>query len=146
MVGRNDENLKGLFEKFLSAEQAKQAVEDIRKGELILQEHPAPEPDDTVIAGIKAEIARAVPAGKANAFRRTAYKAAVAAAAVIILAVGSMRLFEGDSGESGRIVYASIMPRAIWESDGAAVDDVALATLIAEIEQVEDEVLNLQLG
>jgi len=42
--------------------------------------------------------------------------------------------------------HTSIIPRAIWESDDIAADDVDLAILTSEIEQIEDEMLTLQLG
>ncbi len=142
---RNEENLKGLFEKFFNSEQAERAAEDIRKGERILSEHPAPEPDGELIADMKVEIAEAVIRRKADAFRRTAYKAVAVAAAFIILAVISVKLFEKSGGEPERIVTASIMPRAIWESEDIATDDADLAILTAEIEQIEGEALALRL-
>jgi len=146
MNGRNEENLKEVFEKFLEPKEAEQAVEDIAQGEQILREHPAPAPDGEVIADIKAEIGRAVLRRKANVFTRTVYKAAVVAAAVIILTAISVKLFEKGGGESERVVAASILPAAIWESERLADDDANLAILTAEIEQIEGEVLALQLG
>jgi len=154
MNGQNEENLKELFEKFLSAEQAKQALEDVRKGEQILREHPAPQPDGKLIADIKVKTARALLRRKASAFKRIAYKAAAVAAVFIILAVIGVKLFEKGGGEPRpyqvrgepeRIITASIIPKTIWESDDIADDDADLATLIAEIEQIESEALALQL-
>ena len=145
MNDRNDENLKELFEKFLSAEQAKQALEDVRKVEQILREHPSPQPDGKLIADIKAETASALLRRKASAFKQIAYKAAAVAAVFIILAVIGVKLFEKGDGEHERTLYASIIPKTIWESDDIADDDADLATLIAEIEQIEGEALALQL-
>ena len=145
MNGQNEENLKKLFEKFSPAEQAQRAVEDVQKAEQLLRKHPAPEPDDMLIANIKAEIAMRLPLRRADVFRRLAYKVATVAAAVIIVTAISVSLFEkGDRSE--KVVYASIIPRAIWESDNIAADDVDLAILTAEMEQIEDEVLALQWG
>ena len=146
MNGRNDENLKELFERFLDVERAKQAVEDVRKGEQILHEHPAPEPDVEFIAEVKAEITQALMRRKAGAFKRMAYKAAVGAAAVIILAAIGVKLFETGGSEPQRFVAASIIPKAIWESERLASDDADLAILIAEIEQIERDLLAVRLG
>jgi len=143
MNGRNEENLKELFEKFLNSEQTEKAVEDFRTAEQILLEHPAPGPDDGLIADIKSEIAEAVLPRQVNVFRRIPYKTAVAAAAVIVVAAITVRLF--DKGP-GKVTYASIIPEALWESDDISADDVELATFIAEIEQIEGEVLTLELG
>lgn len=145
MNSQNEENLKELFEKFFTDEEAQRAVEDIQKAEQILREHPAPEPDDILIANIKAEIAMRLPPRRAGVFRRIAYKAAAVAAAVIIVAAICVSLLE-KADESEKAVYASIIPPAIWESDDIVTDDVDLATLTAEIEQIEDEVLALQWG
>ena len=146
MKHRNEENLKELFEKFLDAEQAERCVEDVQKAEQILREHPAPEPDDMLIANIKAEIAMRLPARRADVFKYIAYKVACAAAAVIFITAIGLSLFEKGNGEPGPVVYASIITTAIWESDDIAIDDENLATFTTEIEQIEDELLSLQLG
>jgi len=146
MNSKNEENLKELFEKFADAEQAEKCVEDVQKAEQILREYPAPEPDDMLIANIKAEIAMRLPARRAYVFRRKVYKAAAVAAAVIILAAVSLRLFEEDVVEPQRIAYASLIPRVIWESEDITTDDMDLAIFTSEAEQIEDEVLALQFG
>ena len=145
MNGQNKENLKELFEKFFTAEQAKKAIEDVQKAEQILRENPAPEPDDMLIANIKAEIAMRLPLRRADSFKRMAYKVAAVAAVVFIVAAISVNLINKyDRYE--KAAYASIIPRAIWESDDIAADDMDLAVLTAEIDQIEDEVMSLQFG
>ena len=136
--GQNKEELKELFEGFVSAEEAERAVEDIQRGEEILRGQSAPEPDSELVADIKTEIAGAL---LRRNFRRMAYKTAVAVAAVILLAVVSVRFFEKGGVEPKRVAKASIIPEAIWESD-----DTDLAIMAAEIEQIEDRVMTLQLG
>jgi len=145
MNGENKENLKELFAKFLSVEQAERAVEDVQKAERILGEHPAPAPDDALIADVKSEIAEAILPRQVNVFRRTAYKTAVVAAAAIVIAAISVRLLDIGGGKHERVTYASI-PEALWDSDDISADDVELAIFTAEIEQIEGEVLTLQLG
>jgi hypothetical protein len=146
MKSQNEENLKELFERYLDSKEAEQAVEDIREGERILREHPVPEPDKELVAGIKAEIVEAVLLRKRNVFRRIVYKAAVVAAAVIILAAISIGLFEKGGGEPERVAAVSRIPAAIWESERLADDDADLASLAAEIEQIESDLLAVQLG
>lgn len=145
MKAENEENLRELFEKFLNSKEANEALEDIRKGEEILGEYRAPEPGKELVAEIKAEVGGALAGRKANAFKQTAYKIAAAAAGFIILAAIGVKLFESGSGRSG-LVTASIIPRAIWDSNDIGADDEDLAILAAEIEQVEGEVLAVQLG
>ena len=146
MNNENQENLKELFEKFLNAEQAEKYAEDVQKAEQILRENPAPEPDDMLIANIKAEIAMRLPARKTYVFKHIAYKAVSVAAAVIFITAVGLRLFDNGDGESNGVQYASIIPTAIWESDDIAADDANLVIYTTEIEQIEDELLTLQLG
>ena len=113
MNGRNKENLKGLFERFLDYRQAEEAAEDIQKAEQILSDNPAPLPDDILLADIKMKISGALVHKKAEVFRRRIYRTAVVAAAVIILAVISVKVFEKGGDEPQRVVTASIVPVAI---------------------------------
>jgi hypothetical protein len=145
MKDESKENLKVLFERFLDSKEAEQAAEDIRKGEQILREHPVSEPDSKLIADIKAEVGKAVLRRKTKVFRRMVYKAAVVAASVIFLAAIGIKLFE-KGGESERVETFSIIPAAIWESEHLADDDVDLAILTAEIEQIESDLLAVQMG
>ncbi len=146
MKDENQENLKELFEKFLDAEQAQKYVEDVQKAEQILRENPAPEPDDMLIANIKAEIAMRLPARKTYVFKHIAYKVVSIAAAVVFLTAIGLRLFEKDDSKPSPVQRASIIPTAIWESDDIATDDADLAIFTIEIEQIEDEMLVLQFG
>lgn len=145
MKSQNEENVKELFERFVNTGQAEEAVQDIRKGEQILREHPVSEPDSKLIADIKAEVGKAVLRRKTKVFRRMVYKAAVVAASVIFLAAIGIKLFE-KGGESERVETFSIIPAAIWESEHLADDDVDLAILTAEIEQIESDLLAVQMG
>jgi hypothetical protein len=146
MNGETEENLRDLFAKFLNSEQAEQAVEDIQKGERILRGHTAPEPDGELITNIKAEIAASLLRKKENAFRRIAYKTAAIAAGFIILAIISVKLFETKIVQPERLAGGSIMPKAVWESERLADDNAESATLIAEVEQIESDLLAMQLG
>lgn len=146
MEDQNQENLTELFRKFFDAEQVESCIEDIQKAEQILRENPAPEPDNLLVANIKAEIAVRLPARRAELSRHRTYRVVAAAASIIVLAAISLQLFTKPNGEPPTIMYASLMPTAIWESDDIAADDTNLAVFAAEIEQIKDEVLTLESG
>jgi hypothetical protein len=146
MNGQNEENLKELFEKFVRDEQAEQSVEDVRKGEQILRSFSAPKPDGELIADIKAEITVRLLHKKENAFRRAIYKTMAVAAGFIILAVVSVKLFKTEKVQPGVPVSSSIMPKSVWESECLADDGVDSAALVAEVEQIESDLLAVQLG
>lgn len=145
MNSQNDENLKELFERFLSAEQAESGVEDIQIGEQILREHPAPEPDSMLIANIKAEIAMRLPAKRTNVFAKIAYRVVYAAAAILVISAISLSLFDKNE-ERNPGKYGSNIPTLDWDSDDITTDDADLAIYTIEIEQIEDELRSLQLG
>ena len=146
MEDRNQENLRELFEKFFDAEQAESCVEDIRKVEQTFRENPAPEPDDMLIANIKAEIAMRLQASKVHPVRRIIYEAVGAAAVILFVAAVGLQLFQRDTTQNIDVVYASLIPTAIWDSDDITVDDEDLAVFTAQIDQIEDEVQALQSG
>ena len=143
----NQENLRELFEKFFDAEQAENCVEDIRKVEQIFREHPAPEPDDMLIANIKAEIAMRLQAARAHHIRRIIYEVVGAAAVILFVAAIGLQLFQKAPPPPIEVFNnASLIPTAIWIGHDIAADDEDLAVFTAQIEQIEDEVMALQSG
>ena len=147
MENRNRENLRELFGKFFDAEQVENCVEDIQKAEQIFRENPAPEPDDMLIANIKAEIAMRLPVARARRFRRIIYEVVGAAAIILFVAAVGLQLFEKAPPEQEEVVSrASLIPTELWISDDIAADDENLAVFTAQIEQIEDEVMALQSG
>jgi hypothetical protein len=146
MNGLKKENLKELFEKFAGPMEAEQAARDICEGERILAESAAPEPDEELIASIKAKAAQAVSQRRTITLRRRIYKATAIAAVFILMTAIGVKLFEKGGIAPRAIPAASIMPDSIWESEYLAEDDENLATLIAEIEQLESDLLAVRLG
>ena len=146
MNGLNKENLKELFEKFAGPGEAEQAARDICEGERILAESAAPEPDGELIASIKAKAAQAVSQRRTITLRRRIYKATAVAAVFILMTAIGVKLFEKGGNRLERITTASIIPSVIWESESLAESDENLAMLIAEIEQIESDLLAVRLG
>ena len=133
MNNRDEENLEQHFE-------------DVQEAEQILKENPAPEPDEEVIADIKAEITAALLRRQSKAYKRIIYKAAAVAAALVIITAVGLKVFEKNEGGNKNVIAASIIPKAIWESDCLADDDANLTILNDEIEQIQAEVMALRLG
>lgn len=146
MYDRDKENLAELIERLYHGERAGIVLEDYRKGEQILRENQSPEPAQTLIANIKAEIALLIPARRARLARRRMYRrAAVAAALIIIIGIGMSILDERDS-ETVKVATAGLIPTKIWESNNIASDDEKLSIFTAQIDQIENEVINLESG
>jgi len=145
MNGQNKNNLKELFERFVSTEEAESGVEDIVNGERILEEYPAPEPDKELIAAIKSEIAEAIRLRKEHTFRRLAYKLAPVAAVFVVLAAVGVRMLREGNGPL-EIVQGPIMSARLWDSENVAADDRNLVVLTTELDELEVEFAILESG
>lgn len=146
MNERREENLKELFEKLLNAEDAERAAEDILEGEQILGSHTTPEPAEELITNIKAEIAGKLLHRKETTFREAVYKTMAIAAGFILISIISVKFFERDRSEGQKLVLSSVLPTSVWESECLADESDDLAILIAEVEQIENDLLALELG
>ena len=100
---RKDKNFDELLKRFYGDETQKRSAEDIAKGERILREYPDPKPDEETIILLKAKVAKAVAANRERALRRTYYRVAAFAAAVIMIAFISVQLLEKRPIESRQV-------------------------------------------
>jgi hypothetical protein len=135
------ENLTELLRRFMDATAVEAAERDIRAGEGLLGAHPAPAPDDRIVASIKAQIAAAT--DRRHRHVRVFHGSlATAAAVVMALLIG---LFGRGPGP-GPVAYASIIPAAVWESEDIASDDPDLVYFTSEIRQIEAQMQALEAG
>jgi hypothetical protein len=146
MREKNVENLDELLARFMDAGQAKDAAEDIRAGDRVFAENPAPPPEPALIAKINTAISTTLQINRSIAFRRRIYKMTAVAAAFIIFASLSVRIFEPPAIHQGGAAYAAIIPAAVWEGDDIIADDAELATISAAMDQIEGEMLAVQDG
>ena len=146
MNDRNEENLRELFERFVSSKEAQNCVEDFAEVKRILDENPAPEPADELVAAINSKIAETLRLRKEHTFRRLAYRLAPVAAVFIILASVSIKLYVSNSSPPEKPVYVRLISSADWESDNVAADDRNLAVFTAELDGLEVELTTLELG
>jgi hypothetical protein len=145
MNGKEEQNLRELFGRFLDSEATEEAVEEIRNGEQVLRDNPAPEPSEALVAGIKLEIGERLSHGRRGGVWKLVWETAGAAAVVIVLIAVGSSLFRQDGRSSGP-VQASMIPQVVWESDDITADDLELASFKTEIEQIENEVRILRSG
>jgi hypothetical protein len=134
-----NENLQALFETFAGPQEAKEAVDDIRRADRILSEHPAPKPSEELLVQIKAQVRSTLDRTSKSVFGPLLRKISAVAAVLLVGAVISLRLFEKEP--------APVPPTTIpWDVDNLAAQDADLAAFSAEIEQIESDLLALQLG
>jgi len=143
MKDQTNENVEGLFDKFMPDQDARQAAEDVQKAEQILREHPAPTPDGELLADINSKIAKALSAGKAKTHKLIAYRVAAVAAVIIILVAIGVKFFEKGTAEIQAPVTVKLIQQKVWESDDISAE---LALLTDEVERIEGEISTLRLG
>jgi hypothetical protein len=144
MNDRNGENLRELFKRFFSDKEAEEHIEDLARIKRILDENPAPEPPEELVANIKSEIAETLRLRQEHTFRRFAYKLApVAAVFVVLAAVGVQMLLKEGGGPPERF-RGPIISAKVWDSDNVAAEDRNLLVLTTELDELEVEFATLE--
>jgi hypothetical protein len=137
----NKENLRKLIEKFMDPGNTQMYLNDIEAGERILRKYTAPEPDDMLIANIKANIAlHKMPHQSTITFRKRFVEAIAVAASIAIIATISLRyFFVTPPVPPGTPEYASLLAPGWWANEDEAhvqiLNDVK--DIYAQLDQIE---------
>jgi hypothetical protein len=140
MRERTPENLTELLRRFMDAPAAKEAAEEIRAGERLLDACPAPLPDERILASLKVQM---MAAALRQRWRVRIFRGAVAAAAVLVMTLLVGLPTSGPETRPG-MNFASIIPTAIWDSDDLAADDLQLVYFTSEIRRIEAQMQALE--
>ncbi len=142
-MNNKDENLKELFDKFYAETDSAKIEKDILRGEQIIAENPAPQPDARLISDIKARVnSELAIREKRRVF--TYLRATVTAAAAVLIIGVTLLMINRVERQSPPNVAEGTIPSGIWESEDLMNDDVGLAMLAANIDAVEDDVLAMR--
>jgi len=143
MDARNEDSAEKLFERFGDVDHAREYAEDIRHGERIFAEHGVPKVEEELLARIKAQVNTALQSRNKTGLRPIVYRLAAVLAIIGVLSIGVfLRNHNGTSVESAQ----PGVPAVLWDSRNIIEDDADLATLTAEVEQLQGELVTLQLG
>jgi len=143
MMTENNENLDELLSRFLDEHEVHVAAEDIRLGENLLASFSVPAPDAVVIEAIKAQIGVRLRAQQKRRFIRLTVQRIAVAAIIIVLAMAGLKFLVEQKPETSSLSKAAY--GQIW-GDGEVNGDEQLAALIAEIDEVEADILAIRLG
>ena len=122
----NKENLRELIEKFMGSQNAQMYLDDIEAGERILREHPAPKPDDMLLANIKANITLHKVPQRTVTFRKRVFEAIAVAASIIIIAAISLQ----SINETPTLLpemptyHSSVVPEGFWTHEYPKISDI----------------------
>ena len=139
MKNKTSENIEELFSRFLESEQARDAADDIRKGEQLLRDNPAPEPDYILIENIKRQMAeKSIRQTRAAGLHKLVYRAVAVAAAIIIVLVISQKISDNNIEVPAQMFAVETE----WERNVASVD-ATISLLSDEIEQAQNALLGI---
>lgn len=138
-MSENRENLDELLKRFLGDSEAQKAAEDIAKGDELFRSYRAPVPDEEAIIVLKAKVAKSLAANRQRVLRRTYYRVAAFAAAVIMIAFVSVQMLEHKAIEPMQVATTKVISY-VSENTELFYDDTELETLNAEVEQVRNEI------
>ena len=144
MIRKNEDNLNELFAGFGDADEAEKAAEDFKKVSQLLDTYPAPKPDTTVLRDIRQNISSAIAAKRATTFRHTFYRLAAVAAMIAVVAGIALNLLYKKT--TPLQITSPVIANAVWQSDDITSDDVDIAVIAAEIDQIESEIYSLSYG
>lgn len=139
------ENLKELLGRFMDAAEVDEAARDIDQGDELLRTFPAPQPDEEVIADVKAMMSAVVRRRHRITLHRRIF-AAAAAAAIVIASATALKYLDRQPGGQTTKQIAFMIPDRIWESTDITTDDADIAVLTAEITSVENELYGVELS
>ena len=139
-MNNEKENLRELLTSFMDIKAADKAAADIEQGEKILRNFPAPEPDEKLLAEIKQKMIIAAGQHRSVTRHHRIFIAVSAAAAVIILSVIALKVFENRPASQPDKTYAATIPDSVWEGGSIITDDPDIAVLSDEIDNVADEI------
>jgi len=142
MRNPDQDNLKELFGRFMTSPDAEAAAREVRAGEQLLRDHPAPPPRPEMIVGIKLQLSGAL--AKQPPASHPMYRLLAAAAAVIVVAF--VGYFGRAPHSQPNLSHAALIPTAIWESDDIASDDFDIAYYTAQVQHIEAQVRALEAG
>ncbi|HEX42113.1 MAG TPA: hypothetical protein ENN81_08645 [Phycisphaerales bacterium] len=146
MNAPNDNELRSLLEGFYNSEQVEAGLDDFENGRKLFVQNPAPAPSREALAGVKADVRRALARRHhSQTVRRIAFGASIAAAAVLAVAV-RVGLLETAPLMPPGTMAAAMIPASFWEGHDVTVSDPSLAYFAAEIEQIENELASLHSG
>ena len=144
MNNSEKENLKELLAGFMDEAAATEAAKDIEKGDELLGTWPAPEPNEKILAEVRAKMILAARRRQAVTFHRRIWAMAGVAAAIMITLAAAVKLLDRQPVEQTPVKYASAATKSIWGSDDTTADDPDLTVMAAEVESIENELSGVQ--
>jgi len=135
MMSDNRE-LEELVQRFYDPQQAREVLEELRRAEKLFAKEQSPEPSAKLVRNIKDQVHQRLSARQARRVRRRFIEVVAAVIMVVVTLMGVLS-YQGKHAQNA--AYASVMGAGMWETNDVSSEDARLATLEAEIEQLEQE-------
>ena len=138
------ENLRELFGRFMDQRAADEAAEDIRKADVLLDAHPAPQPSEGTIAKVRNNVTMALKQRRTSSIQWRIWATVGVAAALVITTYMSLRFLDGLKENRMTTILAVAIPDRVWEGSDITSDDAELSVLTAEVETLRNTVYGAQ--
>ena len=135
--------LEKLTEKYYDSRTASEVVEDIRKGDSIIESHPSPQPAKKVVDDVKFQISTELNRRRKRRINTISLKTAVAALFIIAAFLGMRDLAHK---KSPRLIKNPQEVSWFWGSQAMAAEDPALLLMAGELEDIETTIENHDIG
>jgi hypothetical protein len=139
MSDSGKENLKELLAGFMDEVSAREAAQDIEKGDELFRANPAPQPSEALLAEVRKRMVLAAKRRQVITLRRRIWASAGVAAAIMITMAAAVKLLDRQPIEQIKAKYASTTTNSIWGSDDTTADDPDITVMAAEVESIENE-------
>ncbi len=133
----------------MDTDAARQAAEDIERGDELLRTNSAPQPSETLLAEIKNNVATAVRRRHSIAIKQRVWATAAVAAVILLVSAIALKMFDRPPVTTRTVASAAVIPAIpakFWESSDITIDDTDIAMLTAEVETIENELLALRMN
>jgi hypothetical protein len=140
IMNKNDENLESLFDDFFDEQQSKSSANDVSAADKLFDDNPAPKPSAELIEQIKGRVEQKLSQQKNHRTTHHYLKIMAAAAAVILISFVVLQILSNKTEPPGKSKINE------WVLDNSTESDIEFAVLAAEIDEIEEEIITMNLA
>ncbi|MBC8482114.1 MAG: hypothetical protein H8D47_05555 [Planctomycetes bacterium] len=132
-----------LFAQLANSEEAKIFAQNVEWADEKFDSQPLPQLKNSALESLKAKVDVAIAVQKAVNMRRVVYKAAAVAAVFAVVSVLLIKTYQPQGIRNIQIIELAAVSSAVWQSEDITSDDPDLATLSAETEDIENDLVTI---
>lgn len=144
-MNMHKENLDDLLRQFHDERTAREIKQDLAEGQALFDENPAPAASPELLDSVKSRIQMKLRTRRYHRSLRYIRNAAAAAAVILVLAL--IPLFRSPESQTGGKTHVAVSESVLnWDDDGEYGLDSNMQLIEAQLDDISDTLLSLQLG